>query len=343
VESLRTLRRSRALTFLDLSTLTGIPARALAEAEYGLRRLSGAERETLAFVLGLRPTDLTGAHAALAARPRAGWAEAIGPQHLLAAALVVTVATGALRGVELPRLAPPALLAPAAEPAPALAARALPLAAGALARIATDPAADDAAAIWRRSLTLIAAHAAARAEPVAPALLAGPPPEPPPAPALAPAPPPGPTFALTAAGPIGCPVQPAAGRAVLTQGYGVGSHAPADVWGAVDLAVDGDGDGYAEPGASWYAPIVATHDGVVRVSLDSYPAGNHVWVQEAGGLWRSGYSHLAIVTVVSGQFVRAGEQIGLLGSSGMASGPHLDYQVWRGDTNVDPTGLVGCG
>jgi murein DD-endopeptidase MepM/ murein hydrolase activator NlpD len=40
--------------------------------------------------------------------------------------------------------------------------------------------------------------------------------------------------------------------------------------------------------------------------------------------------------------VRAGEVIGLAGSTGEASGPHLDYQVWDGEVNVDPTALVGC-
>jgi murein DD-endopeptidase MepM/ murein hydrolase activator NlpD len=142
-----------------------------------------------------------------------------------------------------------------------------------------------------------------------------------------------PAFQLTDAGPMGCPVKPTAGRVIMTQGYGVGSHVPAEVWGAIDLAVEGD---------SWYQPIVATHDGHVTVTPDSYPAGNHIWVNEPGGVWRTGYSHLAIVTVVSGQFVRAGEQIGLMGSSGLSTGPHLDYQVWRGGVNIDPTWLVGC-
>lgn len=120
------------------------------------------------------------------------------------------------------------------------------------------------------------------------------------------------SFTLTEQGPVGCPVVAALGRVVMTQGYGIGTHAPAEIWGAVDLAVDGDGDGNAEAEASWYTPIVAAHDGVVTVTLDSQPAGNHVWVNEPGGVWRTGYSHLAQVTVVSGQFVRAGEQIGLI-------------------------------
>ena len=129
----------------------------------------------------------------------------------------------------------------------------------------------------------------------------------------------------------------------MTQGYGVGTHAPAATWGAVDLAVDGDGDGYAEAESSWDSPIVATHDGVVVVTLNSHPAGNHVWVKHPDGVWKTGYSHMSSVSVSSGQSVRAGEQIGFLGSTGMSSGPHLDYQVWRSGVNVDPTYMVGCG
>jgi murein DD-endopeptidase MepM/ murein hydrolase activator NlpD len=151
-----------------------------------------------------------------------------------------------------------------------------------------------------------------------------------------------PAFILTEAGPQGCPIQPSNGQVVITQGYAVGTHAPATVWGAVDLAVDSNGDGYAEPGATWYTPVVATHAGHVRVTLNSYPAGNHVWVEASHTPWRTGYAHLAIITVISEQYVQPGDVIGLIGSSGMSSGPHLDYQIWQGETNIDPTPLIGC-
>lgn len=58
MQTLRTIRRTRELTFLDLALLTGIPARVLAEAEYGLRHLSHHEAETIAFVLGIPPTAI---------------------------------------------------------------------------------------------------------------------------------------------------------------------------------------------------------------------------------------------------------------------------------------------
>jgi murein DD-endopeptidase MepM/ murein hydrolase activator NlpD len=348
MQNLRALRRSRSLTFLDLAALTGIPARQIAEIEYGFRRLSPAERESLAIVLGLAPNGFTGAHHRItAAHARPAPAEQRALQTLMAAALAATIATSAvtasLADLRLPSLPAPiaALLtgapAPAETAAPDGAAANATLAAaepvaGALGALAPEPVADDAA-LARLAAAIIELRAALPEVAISPSLLVAPtPPE-----SVAPAPLPvieaAPPFQLTDAGPMGCPVKPTAGRVVMTQGYGVGTHAPAELWGAVDLAVEGE---------SWYQPIVATHDGHVTVTPDSYPAGNHIWVNEPGGVWRTGYSHLAIITVVSGQFVRAGEQIGLMGSSGLSSGPHLDYQVWRGGVNIDPTWLVGC-
>ena len=125
---------------------------------------------------------------------------------------------------------------------------------------------------------------------------------------------------------------------VITQGYGAGTHAPVEVWGAIDLALDGDGDGKADPEGTWERPIYATHSGVVTVTANSYPAGNHVWVTNAA--YRTGYAHLASFAVSDGQEVRRGDLIGSIGSTGMSSGPHLDYQVWvrNGEqwVNVNP-------
>ncbi|MCS6880643.1 MAG: peptidoglycan DD-metalloendopeptidase family protein [Oscillochloridaceae bacterium] len=125
---------------------------------------------------------------------------------------------------------------------------------------------------------------------------------------------------------------------VVTQGYGVGTHAPAEVWGAIDLALDGDGDGRADPEGTWERPVYATHSGVVTVTANSHPGGNHVWVTNAA--YRTGYAHLASFAVSDGQEVRRGDLIGYIGSTGMSSGPHLDYQVWvRQDArwvNVNP-------
>jgi len=113
---------------------------------------------------------------------------------------------------------------------------------------------------------------------------------------------------------------------VITQGYGVGSHVPAATWGAVDLAIDGNGDGAAEPAATMNHPIYATQSGVVALTANSWPAGNHIWVTNSQ--YRTGYSHLSSFGVTDGQSVHSGDMIGYVGSTGQASGPHLDYQVW---------------
>ncbi len=128
--------------------------------------------------------------------------------------------------------------------------------------------------------------------------------------------------------PLGLP------NTVMTQGYGVGSHAPASIWGAVDLAIDGNGDGQADPQGTDGTPVYATHSGVVQLARDTYPAGNHIWV--IGDHFKTGYSHLKGFTVQDGQAVKRGDVIGYVGSTGEASGPHLDYQVWQDGVNVNP-------
>jgi murein DD-endopeptidase MepM/ murein hydrolase activator NlpD len=123
-------------------------------------------------------------------------------------------------------------------------------------------------------------------------------------------------------------------KTIMTQGYGVGSHAPANVWGAVDLAIDGDGDGQPDPKGTLGMPVYATHDGVVQVSSNTWPAGNHIWL--TGVHFKTGYSHLLSFAVQDGQSVKRGEVIGYVGATGEASGPHLDYQVWKDGVNVNP-------
>jgi murein DD-endopeptidase MepM/ murein hydrolase activator NlpD len=122
--------------------------------------------------------------------------------------------------------------------------------------------------------------------------------------------------------------------AVMTQGYGVGSHAPAASWGSVDIAIDGDGDGNADPRGSHGAPVYATMRGVVKATPDSVPAGNHIWV--SGEQYKIGYAHLSAFAVETGQVVERGTLIGYMGSTGQSSGPHLDYQVWKDGVNQNP-------
>jgi len=65
-------------------------------------------------------------------------------------------------------------------------------------------------------------------------------------------------------------------RTVITQGDGVGSHAPAGVWGGIDLAIDSDGDGKADPQGTWHVPVDGAHDGIARVKPNTWPGGNYL-------------------------------------------------------------------
>lgn len=338
------VRRSRALTFLDLAQLTGLPARMIAAAEYGFYTLSPQEAQCLATALDLADAALLTQPLHLPTQPAAHtlppffkptWTIGLllftlllsfGILHLLPFVFPddAQAATG-------PRLAAVSTAneqeyAPLSEPD-------LPI--SIFTPIPTATALASPTPIpTNLPQRLVAHHAQMPAPTITPSPTATP------LPTETPVPTPTATFILSEAGPIGCPLQPSVGRVVMTQGYGVGSHAPADVWGAVDLAVVGNGYGRADRDATLYTPVVATHSGIAQVTLDSWPGGNHVWVEDPLSGWRTGYAHLAFVIVTDGQEVQAGTYLGLAGSTGESSGPHLDYQVWYGGTNIDPTNLV---
>jgi murein DD-endopeptidase MepM/ murein hydrolase activator NlpD len=91
-------------------------------------------------------------------------------------------------------------------------------------------------------------------------------------------------------------------------------------------------------GAHYGQPIVAAADGqVVRASwAGGY--GQQVRLAHAGGMGTS-YSHMSRIVAEPGSFVRQGQLIGYVGSSGLSTGPHLHYEVYRGGVAVNPLGV----
>jgi murein DD-endopeptidase MepM/ murein hydrolase activator NlpD len=57
--------------------------------------------------------------------------------------------------------------------------------------------------------------------------------------------------------------------------------------------------------------------------------GYQVWIAHGSGLYTT-YNHMSSISVGSGQHVSEGQQVGRVGSSGNATGPHLHFEVWRG-------------
>ncbi len=83
------------------------------------------------------------------------------------------------------------------------------------------------------------------------------------------------------------------------------------------------------------APIAATAVGVVT-QVESDPVwGKRVTITHGRG-FRTVYAHLGTVRAVKGKTVARGEEIGTVGISGMTTGPHLHYELWRDDKQQNP-------
>ena len=65
---------------------------------------------------------------------------------------------------------------------------------------------------------------------------------------------------------------------------------------------------------------------VVFIGWDPYGYGNHIIVNHGNG-FETLYAHLSAVLVRSGQSVRRGQVLGLAGSTGRSTGPHLHFEV----------------
>jgi murein DD-endopeptidase MepM/ murein hydrolase activator NlpD len=87
-------------------------------------------------------------------------------------------------------------------------------------------------------------------------------------------------------------------------------------------------------------PVAATNDGHVVFAGPLKVRGNTVIIDHGWGLF-SGYYHLSAVTVAAGQDVQRGETIGLVGSTGFSSGPHLHWSIWVGSNAIDPACVLG--
>ncbi|HAA20219.1 MAG TPA: hypothetical protein DCP28_16180 [Cytophagales bacterium] len=83
-------------------------------------------------------------------------------------------------------------------------------------------------------------------------------------------------------------------------------------------------------------PIYATGDGRVVTALNSDKGhGNHIKIQHTEE-YTTMYSHMESMVVEEGDWVKKGQQIGTVGSTGMSTAPHLHYEVHVNGQHVDP-------
>lgn len=87
-------------------------------------------------------------------------------------------------------------------------------------------------------------------------------------------------------------------------------------------------------------PVKAAMDG--RVAETGYSAvfGNFVILSHAGS-YQTLYAHLSAVRVRQGQTLSQGAVVGLLGSTGYSTGPHLHFGLFLGGKAIDPLSMLG--
>ncbi|MEQ1498389.1 MAG: M23 family metallopeptidase [Novosphingobium sp.] len=88
-------------------------------------------------------------------------------------------------------------------------------------------------------------------------------------------------------------------------------------------------------GAAYGSPIYAVSDATVNFAGWHGGHGNYVRLNHPGG-FATGYAHMSRIAVAPGSQVRAGQVIGYVGSTGLSTGPHLHYELYRGGTTVNP-------
>jgi murein DD-endopeptidase MepM/ murein hydrolase activator NlpD len=92
-------------------------------------------------------------------------------------------------------------------------------------------------------------------------------------------------------------------------------------------------------GAPFGTDVVATNDGVVRITVDHIFSGRGIYVDHGLGFY-SMYFHLSEILVKDGDLVTAGQIIGKVGASGRATGPHLHWGVKLNGARVNPYTLL---
>ncbi|MCQ2576168.1 MAG: M23 family metallopeptidase [Treponema sp.] len=86
-------------------------------------------------------------------------------------------------------------------------------------------------------------------------------------------------------------------------------------------------------------PIYAALDGTVIQTGYNATYGNFVIIQHHSG-YKTLYGHMSQITCKKGNFVYTNTQIGKVGSTGMSTGPHLHFTVYKNGKSVNPMTLI---
>ena len=82
-------------------------------------------------------------------------------------------------------------------------------------------------------------------------------------------------------------------------------------------------------------PIAAAYGGTVAETGQTSGRGNYIRLRHSDTL-ETMYCHLSQIDVEEGNEIQAGDSIGLVGSTGMSTGPHLHFEVWIDGVRCNP-------
>lgn len=88
-------------------------------------------------------------------------------------------------------------------------------------------------------------------------------------------------------------------------------------------------------GAESGATIVAADGGTVVLAGVNSGYGNCVMIDHGNG-YKTLYGHMSFIAVTNGQAVSKGDTVGYVGSTGLSTGPHCHYEVWKDGSRIDP-------
>ena len=85
----------------------------------------------------------------------------------------------------------------------------------------------------------------------------------------------------------------------------------------------------------WKTPIYASANGIVIKAGVNGAYGNFIEIDHGNG-FRSRYGHLSKIKVKKGERVTLEQEIGLMGSTGRSTSPHLHYEIWFNGKPINP-------
>ncbi len=86
-------------------------------------------------------------------------------------------------------------------------------------------------------------------------------------------------------------------------------------------------------------PVISPADGEVILIDKNSLWGNKISIAHGYGIITE-YGHLKEISASKGQKIKRGDLIGILGSTGRSTGPHLHYQIWINENVTNPLGYI---